>query len=123
MIFDLVVDVIVDPGGFFLGRSLVDDALDPWNGQRNDGISDAMLVGELDPLIGDRLDLTEIAIKVMRSDVKFDLLATALRPVRSLVTGLMSVASSFMRPRVISRWHTLLRARPFQACLERDRAI
>lgn len=61
---DLFGDPVVDLGGAALGGVLVGDALDTGDGQGDDGVADAVLVGLLDANVVDVVDGGHVALTI-----------------------------------------------------------
>lgn len=84
MFLDAAVHVIVEVTSFLLSESLVSDSLDARNGQGNDRVSDAVLVGDIYTFAGEGLDLAEVAVEIIGGNVKGSLLATNVSFLRKL---------------------------------------
>ncbi len=79
VVLDLVGNPVVDVACVLLGLGGIRDALDARHGQGVDGVTDAMLVGQLEPLAGRLLDLAHVPVKVLGGDVQGSLGATRVR--------------------------------------------
>src|SRR4051794_9348164 len=69
-IFDLVVNVVIHFCCVLLGSGWVCDALNSWDGERHDGVTNPVLVGDLESFAGDRLNLAQVAVKILWSNVQ-----------------------------------------------------
>lgn len=67
---DLAGDPVVHLGSALLGCRGVGYALDAGDGERDDGVADAVRVGEFHALVVDVADLTDVAVVVGRVDVE-----------------------------------------------------